>query len=240
MRIQPDRDALIIVDQQLDFEPGGALAVPDGDSIVDPINRLAAGFTEVIVTQDHHPRGHISFASSYLDRPPFTVVTGDDVAQGRVTLSETAAFTLDELGVYLREARGGIQTLWPDHCIIGTPGEGLDPRLDLSRATSIVRKGYRPAADSYSAFCENDALTTGLAESLTAKGIERVVVVGLAGDYCVLFTAIDAAEAGFEAIYLEELTRFVGLPEGSRVRSLQSLHDAGVTVISGIPQPENG
>ena len=229
MTIRPDRDALIIVDQQLDFEPGGALAVPGGETIVEGIGELAARFTEVVMTQDHHPRGHVSFASSYLDRAPFTAITLDEVERGEVRLSESAAFTLDDLKRYLGEA-GGAQALWPDHCVIGTPGENLDPALDAARATLILRKGYRAGADSYSAFRENDTATTGLAEGLMAKGIERVFVAGLAGDYCVLYTALDAADAGFEVVYLSDLTRCVGVPAGSVDAAHERLRQAGVAI----------
>jgi nicotinamidase/pyrazinamidase len=221
---------LIIVDQQLDFQPGGALAVPEGDVIVEGINRIAGLFTEVVLTQDHHPPGHVSFASSYAHRAPFTAVTLDELRGGGVELSESAAFSLDDLRAYLEEARGNQQMLWPDHCVIGGDGESLDPRLDVSRATHIARKGYRPHADSYSAFRENDGITTGLAECLMAKGIERVFVVGLAGDYCVLYTATDAADSGLEVIYLEDLTRFVGSPAGSRERAMEELAELGITI----------
>ncbi|MEO5929230.1 MAG: nicotinamidase [Candidatus Kapaibacterium sp.] len=230
MTIRHDRDALIIVDQQLDFQPGGALAVPEGDVIVEAINRITGLFTEVVFTQDHHPRGHVSFASSYANRAPFTAVMLDELQSGGIELSKSAAFSLDDLRAYLEEARGNQQMLWPDHCVIGSEGENLDPRLDVSRATHIARKGYRPHADSYSAFRENDGITTGLAECLMAKGIERVFVVGLAGDYCVLYTATDAADSGLEVIYLEDLTRFVGSPAGSRERALEELAELGITI----------
>lgn len=231
MTISSERDALIIVDQQLDFEPGGALPVPDGDTIVAGINKLAARFIEVVVTQDHHPRGHVSFASSYQNRAPYSVILLDEVERGEVMLAKRAAFTLDELKRYLKEARGAMQVLWPDHCVIGTEGESFDPKLDISRATLILRKGYRPDADSYSAFRENDGATTGLAEGLMAKGIERVFIAGLAGDYCVLYTALDAADAGFEVVYLSDLTRSVGVPSGSDASAHERLDEAGVVVI---------
>ena len=232
MIVRPDRDALIILDQQLDFEPGGALAVAEGESIVGPINALAALFTEVVMTQDHHPPGHVSFASSYVGRSPFTAITLDDLLRGNVSLSESAAFTGEELTAYLEETRDGLQALWPDHCMIGTPGEDLDPHLDRSRATLVIRKGYRPSADSYSAFRENDGATTGLAECLMAKGIERVFVVGLAGDYCVLYTALDGVDAGFDVVYVEDLTRFVGAPEGSKESAYERLAETGVRVVT--------
>jgi len=230
MTIQPDRDALIIVDQQLDFEPGGALAVADGNTIAAAIDRFATRFTEVVVTQDHHPRGHVSFASSYAGREPFTAITLDEVRRGEVALSESAAFTLEDLERYLGETRDNTQALWPDHCVIGAPGESVDAAVDTSRATMILRKGYRPGVDSYSAFRENDGLTTGLAEALMAKGIERVFIAGLTGDYCMLYTALDAADAGFEAVYLHDLTRFVGAPESADRAAHAQLEEAGVII----------
>ena len=230
MQIRPDRDALIIVDQQRDFQPGGALAVAEGDTLAEGIDRLAARFTEVVITQDHHPRGHVSFASSYVGRAPFTTVTLGDVEHNWVELSTSAAFTLEELAAYLAATRERAQALWPDHCVAGTDGEAVDHRVSLARATHIVRKGYRAGADSYSAFRENDGATTGLAECLVAKGIERVFVVGLAGDYCVLATACDGTDAGLDVVYLEDLTRFVGVPANSRDTAYESLGRAGVVV----------
>ena len=231
MIINPASDALIVVDQQHDFQPGGALAVADGDAIVPAIDTLAARFSEVVMTQDHHPRGHVSFASSYRDRAPFSAITLEEAERGEVVPSESAAFTIDDLLSYLRHARGHMQALWPDHCVIGTRGEDLDPRLDTARATLIIRKGYRAAADSYSGFHENDGATTGLAELLKARGISRVFVTGLAGDYCVFSTARDAAAAGLDAVYIEDLTRFVGIPENSREDAYQAMSGAGVKII---------
>lgn len=227
--VRTDRDALIIVDQQLDFEPGGALAVAGGDEIAAGIDRVASLFREVVLTQDHHPSGHVSFAGSYEGRAPFTAITLDDVRRGDVRLASDA-FTLEELGAYLAATRDGVQALWPDHCVAGTLGETIDPLIDQARATLILRKGHRAAVDSYSAFRENDGATTGLAEWLKARGIARVFVAGLAGDYCVLATACDGAGAGFEVIYLEDLTRFVGIPEGSVAAAYDRLRAAGVVV----------
>lgn len=227
MRIRQERDALIVVDQQIDFQPGGPLAVAEGDTIVEEINRLSSQFAVVVVTQDHHPAGHVSFASSYLDRPSFSAVTLQDVGAGEVDLSEKAAFTREELVDYLRTIPDERQQLWPDHCVIGTSGEDLDSRLDISRAVMILRKGTRPNVDSYSAFRENDGTTTGLAEALMARGIERIYVAGLAGDYCVMFTAIDGVESGLEVIYLSGLTRFIGSPQAA----IEQVKEAGAIVM---------
>lgn len=227
MHIRRDRDALIIIDQQLDFQPGGALAVADGDAVVEPINRMAETFSTVVITQDHHPLGHISFASSYVGREPFSAVTLREAEAGEVEISKQAAFTGDELVDYLRAVPSGLQQLWPDHCVIGSTGEALDPRLEAWRATLLLRKGTRPNADSYSAFRENDGMTTGLAEALMARGVERVYVVGLAGDFCVLFTAIDGVDSGLEVIYLPSLTRFIGPTQPV----MQQLEEAGAIVM---------
>jgi nicotinamidase/pyrazinamidase len=231
MTINPVSDALIIVDQQHDFQPGGALAVAEGDSIIPAIDALAGRFSEVVLTQDHHPRGHVSFASSYKNREPFSTITLAEAERGEVELSDSAAFTKEELLSYLGRARGRMQALWPDHCVIGTAGEEIDSRLDSSRATLLIRKGYRPSADSYSGFRENDGATTGLGELLRARGVSRVFVTGLAGDYCVYYTAHDAAAAGLDAIYIEDLTRFVGVPENARDDAYQAMSGAGVKII---------
>jgi nicotinamidase/pyrazinamidase len=178
-------DALLVIDMQLDFLPGGALAVADGDAILPGINALAAQFDHVILTQDWHPRGHISFASTH-GLQPFT-----DTVQ--------AAY--------------GTQTLWPDHCIQGTPGAALHPALDIPHAELILRKGFRRSIDSYSAFTENDGDTpTGLAGYLRERGLTRLFFTGLAYDFCVGFSALAAARLGFESLVVEDLSRAVGLP----------------------------
>ena len=178
-------DALLVIDMQLDFLPGGALAVADGDAILPGINALAARFDHVILTQDWHPRGHISFASTH-GKQPFT-----DTVQ--------AAY--------------GTQTLWPDHCIQGTPGAALHPALDIPHAELILRKGFRRSIDSYSAFTENDGDTpTGLAGYLRERGLTRLFFTGLAYDFCVGFSALAAARLGFESLVVEDLSRAVGLP----------------------------
>ena len=178
-------DALLVIDMQLDFLPGGALAVAGGDAILTGINALATKFEHVILTQDWHPRGHISFASSH-GKQPFT----DTV-----------------------EAAYGTQTLWPDHCIQGSPGAQLHPDLDIPHAELILRKGFRSDIDSYSAFTENDAATpTGLAGYLRERGLTRLFFTGLAYDFCVGFSALAAARLGFESLVVEDLSRAVNLP----------------------------
>jgi nicotinamidase/pyrazinamidase len=192
MQLHPT-DALLVIDMQLDFLPNtlgyrGALAVTDGDRILPGINALAARFDHVLLTQDWHPPNHISFASTH-GLQPFT----DTI-----------------------EAPYGTQTLWPDHCIQGTPGANLHPDLDIPHAELILRKGFRKDIDSYSAFTENDrTTTTGLAAYLQARGLTRLFFTGLAYDFCVGFSALTAASLGFESIVVEDLTRAVNLSPGS-------------------------
>ena len=178
-------DALLVIDMQLDFLPGGALSVNGGDQIIPGINALAARFDHVILTQDWHPEGHISFASTH-HLKPFTD-------------------TID--------APYGKQTLWPDHCIQNTPGAALHPDLNIPHTELILRKGFRRNIDSYSAFTENDGATpTGLAGYLRERNLQRLFFTGLAFDFCVGFSAIAAAKLGFESIVIDDLTRAVGLP----------------------------
>jgi nicotinamidase/pyrazinamidase len=180
-------DALIVIDPQLDFCPGGALAVAGGDEIMAGIAGLAPGFELVVVTQDWHPKGHSSFASSHEGAAPFG----------------TAQMPYGE------------QMLWPDHCVQGSIGAGFHPALApaLERAHLILRKGFHPGVDSYSAFYENDRVTrTGLAGYLRDKGVRRCVLVGLAYDFCVAYSAVDAVRDGFEAVVLKGLTRAIAMP----------------------------
>ena len=178
-------DALLVIDMQLDFLPGGALAVADGDAILPGIHALAAQFDHVILTQDWHPRGHISFASTH----------------GLLPFTDTV------------QAAYGTQTLWPEHCIQDTPGAALHPALDVPHAELILRKGFRRDIDSYSAFTENDGDTpTGLAGYLRERGLTRLFFTGLAYDFCVGFSALAAARLGFESLVVEDLSRAVGLP----------------------------
>jgi nicotinamidase-related amidase len=197
-----DRDVLLIVDVQNDFCPGGALAVPDGDAIVPAVNRLARSFAHVILTQDWHPPGHASFASSHPGRRPFDAI----------------------------EVSYGTQILWPDHCVQGTQGAGFHPKLDVPHAELVVRKGFRSAIDSYSAFRENDRLTpTGLAGYLRERGLERITMCGLATDFCVAFSAIDGREAGFAVTVVTGACRGIDL-DGSLARAMRSMSEAGVRV----------
>jgi nicotinamidase/pyrazinamidase len=175
-------DVLVVVDIQYDFLPGGSLAVAGGDEIIEPINALAKRFRNVILTQDWHPAGHISFASSHAGMKPFQVI----------------------------ELPYGPQVLWPDHCIIGTKGAEFSVALDIPHAQTIIRKGYRETIDSYSGFKENDHQTlTGLAGYLRERGLKRIYLCGLATDYCVAWTAEDGVAAGFEAVVIEDATRAI-------------------------------
>lgn len=199
-----ERDVLLVVDIQNDFCPGGALAVPQGDEIIPIVNRLAGRFAHVVVTQDWHPPGHISFASAHPGRRPFEEIT--------------LAY--------------GAQTLWPDHCVQNTPGAALHPGLELPRAELIIRKGFHPAINSYSAFRENDRRTaTGLAGYLRERGFERVTLCGLATDFCVLFSALDSRAAGFETAIVLEACRGIDLA-GSRDRALAAMRQAGVAFVA--------
>jgi nicotinamidase/pyrazinamidase len=196
-------DALLVVDVQNDFCPGGALAVADGDAVVPVINALARRFQNVILTQDWHPTGHASFASAHPGKAPF----------------ETTQMPY------------GVQVLWPDHCVQGTPGAALHGDLDLPNAQLIIRKGYHGAVDSYSAFREADGTThTGLAGYLSERGINRVFVAGLATDYCVGWTAIDARHAGFEAFVIEDACRAIDLG-GSLAKAWADMTAAGAARI---------
>jgi len=197
-----DREVLLIVDVQNDFCLGGALAVPDGDAIVPLVNKLAAGFPHVILTQDWHPPGHASFASSHPGKQPFDTI----------------------------EVSYGEQILWPDHCVQGTQGAAFHSSLDVTRAELVLRKGFRSAIDSYSAFRENDRRTpTGLANYLKEREFERITLCGLATDFCVLFSAIDAREAGFQVSIVTSACRGIDV-DGSIARAIHSMSEAGVTV----------
>jgi nicotinamidase/pyrazinamidase len=191
---------LIVVDVQNDFIPGGALAVPRGDEVVPVINRLAARFENVVLTQDWHPRGHASFASSHHGKQPFETI---ELAYGR-------------------------QVLWPDHCVQGTYGAAFHPDVDLTKAQLVIRKGHHRDIDSYSAFLEADRkTTTGLAGFLKEKGFRTLFVCGLATDFCVAWTALDARAAGFDTAVIEDASRAIDL-DGSLARAWKDMQAAGV------------
>lgn len=223
--LRPATDALIVIDPQNDFCDGGALAVPGGQEVLPGIAALAQSFSTIVLTQDFHPPGHASFASTHGQAPGSTA----NLAYGP-------------------------QTLWPDHCVQGTPGaafhatvyrenaapEGEVPRALADRAAVIVRKGMNPGVDSYSAFFENDQTTaTGLAGWLRERGITRVFCVGLAYDFCVGFSALDARKVGLEAVVVKHLTRAIAMPvpEGTSETAMDAaLMAAGVLVLD-LPKP---
>jgi nicotinamidase/pyrazinamidase len=201
-RSRDDREVLIVVDAQNDFCPGGALAVPDGDAIIPLVNRLAGEFAHVVLTQDWHPAGHSSFASAHPGREAFETV----------------------------EAPYGAQTLWPDHCVQATPGAAFHPALAAPHAELVLRKGFRSEIDSYSAFRENDRRTpTGLTAYLRERGFARLTLCGLATDYCVLFSALDAREAGFAVELAAKACRGIDL-DGSLARAMRAMAEAGVSI----------
>ena len=183
LQITP-QDVLLVIDLQNDFFPGGALAVADGDAVLNPIHRLAPKFDHIVLTQDWHSPGHSSFASAHAGKKPFEQI----------------------------KMEYGMQTLWPDHCIQGSKGAEFHPALRLPQAELILRKGFRPHIDSYSAFFENDRSTaTGLAGYLRERNLIRVFLVGLAYDFCVGYSALDARRLGFEAIVLRDACRAIDL-----------------------------
>ena len=200
--MQATDDALIVIDVQNDFCPGGALAVEDGDAIVAGINALMEEFAVVVLTQDWHPPRHSSFASEHPGKSPFETV----------------------------EMPYGTQVLWPDHCVQGSHGAAFHPDLHTDPAHLIIRKGHRRAIDSYSAFFENDHSTpTGLEGYLRTLGVKRLTMVGLATDFCVQFSARDAAKLGFAVTLRESLCRGIDL-DGSLAAARAAMRDAGVAL----------
>ena len=196
-------NALIVIDVQNDFCPGGALAVPEGDLIVPGINALMQNFDAVILTQDWHPKGHSSFASSHAGKAPFDMT----------------------------EMPYGPQVLWPDHCVQGSEGAAFHADLDTTCADLIIRKGYDPAIDSYSAFFENDQTTpTGLEGYLRTRGITTLTIMGLATDFCVAFSAQDAARLGFDITVRSDLCRAIDL-DGSLAAAMAGMKDLGVEIL---------
>ncbi len=191
---------LIVVDVQNGFMPGGGLPVPRGDEVVPVINRIGQLFNNVVLTQDWHPAGHASFASSHPGKSPYEVIA----------------------------MPYGPQVLWPEHCVQGTHDAALHKDLHLPQAQLIIRKGFHPQVDSYSAFMEADrTTTTGLAAYLQARGLRKAVICGLATDFCVAWTALDARAAGLEAVVIEDACRAIDL-NGSLAKAWQTMLAAGV------------
>ena len=195
-----DASALLVIDVQNCFLPGGSLAVKDGEQVIPVINRIAKAFANVVMTQDWHTPGHISFASVHAGKKPFEII---DLAYGK-------------------------QVLWPDHCVQGTDGAALSKDLSIPQAALVIRKGFHKDVDSYSAFTEADGkTTTGLAAYLKARQIERVFVAGLATDFCVAWTALDARRAGFETFVVEDACRGIDT-QGSLAKAWADMDKAGV------------
>ncbi len=196
--------ALLVIDVQKDFCPGGALPVPEGDAVVPVINRIMPRYDIVVFTQDWHPADHLSFASQHEGKAPFETVT---LAYGE-------------------------QVLWPDHCVQGSEGAEFHPDLDLRPAQAIIRKGFRREVDSYSAFFENDHATpTGLEGYLRSRGVDEVHLAGLATDFCVGFSALDAVRCGFVATVIEDACRAIDL-EGSLQAMREKWQKAGVRTVT--------
>jgi nicotinamidase/pyrazinamidase len=205
MRLDAEESALIVIDVQNDFCPGGALAVPSGDAVVAPINRISSRFRHQVFTQDWHPAGHVSFASSWKGRAVHDLV----------------------------KTENGEQVLWPDHCVQGSRGADFHPGLVTLGASVILRKGTRRSLDSYSALFENDRATpTGLEGWLSSLRIKTLYLAGLATDYCVYYTALDALRLGFGVVLVEDGLEGVGLPTGSVERALADLRARGASFIA--------
>jgi nicotinamidase/pyrazinamidase len=198
--MKPADEVLLVIDVQNDFMPGGALAVPHGDEVVPVINRLARGFSHVVLTQDWHPQEHVSFAKHHAGRAPFETTT----------------------------LHYGEQVLWPTHCVQDTEGAALHRGLHVPHARLVIRKGHHVDVDSYSAFMEADRTTpTGLAGYLRDTGVKRVVCCGLATDYCVAWSALDAKSAGFEVAVIDDACRAIDL-DGSLARAWDQMKAAGI------------
>ncbi|MHC5078062.1 MAG: bifunctional nicotinamidase/pyrazinamidase [Planctomycetota bacterium] len=206
-------DALIVVDIQNDFCPMGALPVSHGDTVVPIINRLVRQFPLAVATQDWHPPGHISFASSHPGKNPFDVI----------------------------DVEGVEQILWPDHCVQGTEGSAFHPDFDARPYHAVVRKGMAPHLDSYSAFRDNaHVASTGLAGYLRERGIDTVWIAGLATDFCVTFTAHDALDHGFQTRILIDACRGIDVPPGSLEAKLTEIQNRGGRIVHGRSLPESG
>jgi nicotinamidase/pyrazinamidase len=203
--ITTSQDVLLVIDVQNDFCPGGQLALADGDAVIEPIHRIAPLFQHIVLTQDWHTAGHSSFASAHPGERPYEHI---DLSYGP-------------------------QTLWPDHCVQGSEGAAFHPLLQLPQAELILRKGFRPEIDSYSAFFENDHTTpTGLGGYLRERGLTRVFLAGLAYDFCVGYSALDARRLGFEAFVVRDACRAINL-NGSVSKMEAQFSEHGVLTLTG-------
>lgn len=205
-----EKDALMIIDMQNDFIPGGSLAVEEGDLIIEDINRITSKFKEnngtIILTQDWHPQNHLSFASNHQGKNPGDAYMSEDGAIGPV--------------------------LWPDHCVQGTKGAEFHKELDINLADKIIQKGMNPNVDSYSGFQDNDKKSeTGLRKYLDSKKIKRIFVCGLALDYCCYYTAMDGLDFGYKVFFMVNLTRGVDLPEGNVENALENLKKSDIKFV---------
>lgn len=199
-----EKDVLIAVDVQNDFCTGGALAVPDGEKVVPAINRIAQKFRNVVLTQDWHPRDHVSFASNHAHKRPYDTI----------------------------KLPYGSQVLWPDHCVQGTPGAEFHESLHVTQASLVLRKGFHRDIDSYSALYENDRKTpTGLLGYLRERELKTVFVAGLAFDFCVRYSAEDARKAGFEVAVIEDACRGIDI-DGSMAAAHRSLKSLGISIVN--------
>lgn len=204
MILDPERSALLVVDVQNDFCPGGALGVPDGDAVVEPINRLMPRFRHIVATQDWHPADHVSFISSWPGRAVHDTVEADGIPQ----------------------------VLWPAHCVQDQRGADFHPGLEARRASLIIRKGTRSRLDSYSALFENDRRTpTGLEGWLRSVGVSTLYLSGLATDYCVYYSAMDALRLGFQVAVLVDCCRGVDVPPGNVARRLEGMRRGGAVLL---------
>jgi nicotinamidase-related amidase len=202
--LDPDRSALLVVDVQNDFCPGGALGVPDGDAVVEPINLLMRRFSHIVATQDWHPSDHVSFVSTWPGHAVHDTIEADGIPQ----------------------------VLWPDHCVQGSLGAEFRSGLEASRASLVIRKGNTSRLDSYSALFENDRRTpTGLEGWLRSLGITILYLTGLATDYCIYFSAMDAIRLGFEVVVVKDAVRGVNVPPGNVARRLEGMRKAGALLV---------
>ncbi len=213
MAPERNKSALLVIDLQNDFCEGGALAVHEGDQTVAPVNAISPLFTHIVLTQDWHPKGHVSFASSWPGHDIFDSV----------------------------EAEGIPQVLWPDHCVQGSHGADFHPGLDTDRASMVLRKGARPRLDSYSAFFENDRTTpTGLDGWLRVLGVSELYVAGLATDFCVLFTVLDGLRLGYSLHVIEDAVRGVDIPPGGNARAVNAMRREGAAFIESTLLADSG